>query len=389
MASQQSPSVPELKREVELLELSTLHLDTENPRFGGTVSNKSTEVELLDTIVEKFGVDDLLSSLSMNGYFGSEPLVGYRATKTKGSRRPVDGEVTIAEGNRRLTACLILEGDPRAKNQKERTTRFNRLGRPPITKVPVLVYEDKARLLSFMGVRHIAAQNPWDSFAKAYWVAQMLADGAFSLDQIIGMIGDQHHTIERMLEGYYFVKQLRDADKWDPTTSMRPGRGSNPKYPFSWVYTALSFSGTRSWLELDRSERREAPIPTEHLDRAAEFLGFMFGNTAKKLNPAITDSREIVDLASAVKDTKQLVVLRRGVSLHVAQKEGLSSIQRLEDGLGQAKEALLEISGTLASGPLDIADANRIQPLSKQVRSLAISNDKSITKVIDGDDEAE
>ena len=82
-----------------------------------------------------------------------------------------------------------------------------------------------------------------------------------TLEDVGQMIGDQHRTVARLLKGYYFVNQLQDSGRFTPRDSYRRGRGSNPEYPFSWVYTALGFKPIRDWLQLtilekDRSLRR-------------------------------------------------------------------------------------------------------------------------------------
>ena len=61
-------------RGVERVRLADLLLDADNPRFGQQDAGGS-QAELLDHLVQKFGVDDVLSSLSVNGYFEAEPMV--------------------------------------------------------------------------------------------------------------------------------------------------------------------------------------------------------------------------------------------------------------------------------------------------------------------------
>jgi hypothetical protein len=354
-------------RPVESIELEKLFLDDENPRFGGQ-GGARTQKTILDSIVETYGVDDLLSSLSMNGYFKSEPLVGFRTSKG----------VTIAEGNRRLAACLVLEADPRAANQAQRRQKYDRVGRTSVTSLPVLVYDTKKELLPFMGVRHIAAQNPWDSYAKAHWVAEMLRTKQFQLRDITDMIGDQFNTISRMLGGYYFVNQLVAERAWEPESSERPGRGSNPNYPFSWVYTAIGFKSLQDYLEL-KDERVEAPIPKERVKAAAEFLHLMFGDKPRKRRAAIDDSRQIVDLAGAVLDPKQLGILRDGRPLTEALLEGKEPVDRVEDGLYASFRRLAGVSEVLNSRKLTQAEAKRVSQIADELRRMATKVYKEIS----------
>ena len=89
--------------------VSQLLLDASNPRFG-ELDHDSEQNQIVDLIIKKFGIEDVISSLAINGYFDAEPLV---------CRRNADGTFTVAEGNRRLTACLVILADPRVETQSD------------------------------------------------------------------------------------------------------------------------------------------------------------------------------------------------------------------------------------------------------------------------------
>jgi len=141
--------------------LEELQFDLRNPRYGTSASNIRTEREALDHIVETFGVDDVMSSIAVNGFFESEPLVGVSLDKGK--------RIKIIEGNRRLAACLILAGDERAAGQARLRERFSELykehGKKRITPIPVIVYDGKdavKEILPYIGIRHIVGFLEWD-----------------------------------------------------------------------------------------------------------------------------------------------------------------------------------------------------------------------------------
>ena len=96
-------------KQVEKIELSRLLFDENNPRFGSEVGKVTNQQEILDLIVNEYGVDDVLSSLAVNGYFTAEPII---ARSIEGSDK-----LKVVEGNRRLAASLILADDSRARNQ--------------------------------------------------------------------------------------------------------------------------------------------------------------------------------------------------------------------------------------------------------------------------------
>lgn len=378
---------PKPGAETPLLPLSQLHLDGSNPRLGAKAGQFANEVDILDTVVNVFGIDDVLSSLAVNGYFEAEPLVGVRTGR--------DGAIRIAEGNRRLAACLILAGDKRARNQEKRTREYqtlqSRYNRPPVVKVPVRVLSDDHSLLSYLGVRHIAAAQPWDSYAKAAWVARVLEQSKLALEHVSEMIGDQHQTVARALEGYYFINQLIKAAQFSPADSLRPGRGSNPEYPFSWVYTALGFAPIREWLglaDLAQKGREKEPIKgADKLGEAAELLVFLFGSKSRSRQPAISDSRKIADLARAVANPESRRLLKRGKRVEEVEDLLKPAKDRVADSLLDAQESLKNALSPISQGEIGTQEAADLLEPSKRVRSLAVDINKRVIDLTQGDED--
>ncbi len=361
---------------VQWLPLSDLLLDSTNPRLGKQLSLNAVQKELLDTIVDDFGVDDVISSIAVNGYFDAEPLVGVRDKKTS--------KILIKEGNRRLAACLILAGDPREKNQSKRISDSqelqNQYGNSPIKSIPILIYDNQKELLPYLGVRHIAASQPWDSYAKAAWVADVLDKRNLTLEDVSKMIGDQYRTVPRILEGYYLINQLIEKGRFTPEQSMRPGRGSNPKYPISWVYTALGYKSIRNWLSLaDLTEGlNKEPLRSSKLDAAGELMIFLFGHKQKKISAAISDSREITELAKAIADQDRRQLLKRGKTVFEIASLSKPSRERISDGLYDALEALRPILVLLTESPIKSDEAIELVKPSKRVKQLAYQVYKGI-----------
>lgn len=354
------------------LPLNQLELDGANPRFGKQAGKFSDQPAVLDYIVDNFGVDTLLSSLAYNGYFDAEPII----VKPYG-----DGKFQVVEGNRRLSACLILAGDQRARNQASRTNAWKGKTKEKTwsenTEIPVRIFSDEAeiaKLLPYLGVRHIVSSQPWDSYAKAKWIADVVARGAMTLEQISEVTGDKNKTIERLLEGYYFINQLIDTGKFIPKQSVRRGRGSNPDFPFSWVYTLLDNTGVRQWLKLgERSRTVACPIETDHVDDAADTVRFLFGDANTGKNPSIGDSREIGLLASALGDANKRALLREGKTAKEIDTLSRPAQDQLADQLNRARAALGEASTLLAGNKLTRDEMRAMQSKAEEVMGIAES----------------
>jgi hypothetical protein len=373
------------QKPVDRLPLSDLELDIRNPRFGESAGDFSTQADVVDWIVERFGVDDVLSSLSINGYFDAEPLIV--------SQNPSTKKFIVKEGNRRLAACLILAKDPRAKNHWKKADAIHQRGHgkgwSSSTLIPVIKFVDSEsqELLSYLGVRHIVSSQPWDSYAKANWISTVIANGQLTLDDIAEVTGDKNKTIARLLEGYNFVKQLIAAGHFDPKSSMRRGRGSNVSYPFSWVYTLLGYGPVREWLSLSAGSSYEHPIPPAKLDEAALTLRCMFGDKAKSISPAISDSRQIGDLAVALGNTQKRSLLKSGYTISQIEEESQPIADRISTHLLKARDSLRDANGLLAEHDVGAVEAEELIEIVRSIRKQASETFRTLNAVLNEDDD--
>lgn len=373
----QQAQLPLSNKQVAEIELGDLDLDPKNPRFGSVVGPAKTQTEILDTIVTEYGVEDVISSLAVNGYFPGEPLI---CIKKKNGNRYV-----VVEGNRRLAACLVLAGDERAKNQTKRTHTFQELqqahNRAPILTVPVIWYEEDEspkELISYLGVRHLAASLPWDSYAKAAWIAQVITDGQLSLDDISRMTGDQHRTISRLLHGFYVVGQLVERGLFNPEAAIKKGRGSNADFAFSWVYTLLGYPAARARLGIAETPQPN-PIPDSRLDDAKQVFTRLLGNKemGKAGLPAIEDSREIGDYAAALVDDTKFRLIVKGYTLEDIENELQPTHQRISEGLDDIERSMAEIITLISKEPPSSGDAAKNLPQVAKIANLANSIQKA------------
>jgi hypothetical protein len=348
--------------------LSDLLLDGDNPRFGDG-SGKMSQADILDYIVQKFGVTDVISSLAVNGYFEAEPLV---------LKDGPPGKFIVAEGNRRLAACLILVGDDRASRQQNLSAQYQAIWKahnsPTVDPAPAIVFEgpDAERsLLSYLGVRHIASARAWDSYAKAAWVSRIVQQFGIPVRDVSLMIGDQYQTISRMLQGYNVVKQLESKGQFRPEDSQRRGRGSVTQYPFSWVYTLLGYSAPRNYLGISDDDASPAPIPEENLPRGGIVMRAMFGDKSTGKEGAITDSRELGQLASAFADEEKISLIESGHSITEIDRLTQPARDLLRQGLADVRNIQADMIQRLAESPLGAEEAAPLVGLATKNRSTA------------------
>ena len=210
-----------------------LRFDRFNPRLLGQVANASDEF-IIAQLYRSAELDELLQSVSTNGYLDIEPLIVMADSNGAG--------LVVLEGNRRLATLRLLREEDLA--HRIRRSENLRIKVPPVVDVSlrssfdsVSVYRVATReeARSFIGFKHINGAAKWDSYAKARFAADWYRSGHISLEEISRAIGDRHDTIKRMVSAIHVLEQAKDENQFDLQDRI------TKKFNFSHLYTALNY----------------------------------------------------------------------------------------------------------------------------------------------------
>jgi hypothetical protein len=366
------------------LPVGDLLLDSDNPRFASLPGIDGSQRAILDRIADEIDVSDLLSSMSMGGYYSSSPMIVVPAPH---------GKHVVVEGNRRLAAVLILLRDERATGQAKRADAFPTSPAllDTMRHLPCIVSPTREIVLPHLGIAHILGNRRWDSYAKAAWAVRVIDKRLFKggIREISDRIGDRNETLLRMIEGYRITAQLEAEKRFDPRDSAVKGRATAP-FPFSWTYTALSFPSIRRYVGLapDKSPQERAgeavPIAEDHLDEAADLFLWMFGSKTRKIEPVVGESRDISDLALACENSRARALIKAGKPLSVAIAETKSPVDQLQRAVVDADDAITALLKALTTHFRDLSESDRddvvrgvrgVHRLSKQAVSVAQGDD--------------
>ena len=333
---------PVAEAPIQMVNVADLRLDARNPRRTDR-DIRRTQRNLLIELHGRFDLDDLIASLSANGYFSEEPLI---AVLEPG--KPIDvPPYTVVEGNRRLAALKILlfNEDREAVKAKQLPTVTENV-RSRLVTVPVKVYPTRAEVLPYLGVRHIAGVKPWEALAKARYVRDLREQG-HSLPDVARQVGSGKRTdvVRRWLLTLYSIEQAnRESD--EPWDEVDEGFG------FSWLYTSLGYRSVRDYLGITPevfSDPGKEPVPKESIRNLLEHMCDLYGPPpGRPREAAVRESRQIKDLANIYASSDAVAALRTGVSLEAALRETVDEKARLVELLRKAN--------------IDLAVANGIAP---------------------------
>lgn len=327
-----SPSRP-----VSQVQLSQLSLDRENPRLLGQ-AEKDSEEAIIARLYRTAELDELLESISTNGYLDIEPLVVTDAD---------DGTLIVLEGNRRL-ATLRLLSDPTLADRIRRQEHVE-IQVPPADAVVsatfrfLSVYKvaSRSEARTFIGFKHINGPAKWNAYAKAKFASDWHKSG-IGLRQIARAIGDRHDTIKRMVFAIYVLEQIEFEIK----------DVAAPKFNFSHLYTALARSQYMSFLDIKTSwakyDPEPNPVPADHLAQLRDVLTWIYGSRRDGVQPVIrVQNPDIKRLGEVLASGEAVHILRIQADLDLAHAATESVDTRFTASLFRARHHIRDAASTL------------------------------------------
>lgn len=321
-----------------------LQFDPENPRFAGTLVDKS-QADIQKAI---FGpphyASELVDSLLENGFIEYEPLI---------VRREGD-HYLVVEGNRRLAAVKEIRSNF-AKYEHRKSD---------LDLVPVLVFPDikndaiqQSQMRVYLGVRHMLGFREWPPIAKAQFLEREIKRVG-SLDQTIKEVRISKQQARRFLLPYRLL------------TSANFSLPGNEDF---WVLgEALGRTGVKKYLQLD-IDSNTLHINKYNKTNLKVLLDDLYGPreaSTKQRNineKKVHDTRDLSTYASILSSDKAASVLHSGKSLREAEiyidtrEESRNKLTKLVKELGLLLRKVMENDKT--------AEANKVLFAFKELES--------------------
>jgi len=353
--------------------LDSLRLDRRNPRLIGGAGH-ATDESIIARLYGAAELDELLQSVSANGYLDVEPLI-----VTRGSG---GDDLVVLEGNRRLAALRLL----REPDLADRIASSERIRiRVPLvdssvrdTFDPVSAHHVASRedARAFIGFKHINGPAKWDAYAKARFVAAWYRAGrpdGVDLDRIARSIGDRHDTIKRMVSAICVLDQAIATERFAVADRF------TKKFNFSHLYAALGWSPYREYLGLGslwaRHDPTPDPVPADKLDALRKVLVWIYGSKTDDAPPVVrSQNPDIKRLGEVLASAEGRHVLEATRSLDEAHASTESVDTRLTASLLRARDAMRAVAGSLRA--YDGRDKSLLD-LAENVKKTADSLDEA------------
>ncbi len=321
-----------------------LLLDPDNPRLSAA-GRTTDQFELLKRLWQDTAVDEIVYSVAYNGFYNDEALLVVPNSEKKAG--PDSDKYIVVEGNRRLAAVLILSQDvSRDKLKASALPRIGEEAKERLAKLPVIIFESREIIWTYLGFRHINGTKPWDSISKAKHIKDVHENYGVPLNEIAERIGDRHSTVIRLYKGLKILQQAEEMALFDVEDRY------SSRFAFSHLYTAIDQSAFQQFLGIDtNAESEKQVVLPEKKDHLAELMVWLYGRKSENKPPIIrSQNPDLNRLREVIGNPPALDALRTGRSLERAHEISIGDDRRFRESISTAKEELQQAKGTVLTG---------------------------------------
>lgn len=326
-----------MNAKVAQIPISDILLDYKNPRiseFGFT--KKSPESEILKVLWDEMAVNEIMLSITSNGYWDYEPLIVIKESSN----------YIVIEGNRRLAAIKLIHDNQNIVLPKTIKENITENLKKDTSSLPCMIVNSRQAAWKFIGFKHVNGPAKWGSFAKAKYLSEIHNDFGIPLNDIAKQIGDTNKTAQKLYQGLMVLEQAKASGVYDYDNIQAD------RIYFSHLYTGIQRDGIRNFINLkDASDESPTPVPDDSLEDLGEFLTWLYGNKITNEDSIIkSQNPDLKHLDEVLKNRESIAALRSGENLDYAYEISRSNESVFEENLLTAKRSLQKAKGYITTG---------------------------------------
>lgn len=255
----------------EVVDVSKLMLDLENPRLPKYVKDSKDEKSIRHYLLEKENVARIARSISANGYHHSAISIVY---KDKG------GKYTVLDGNRRLAACQLLS-DPTllddARARKEYQTLSEELSDNALSAIKVAVAPSrKAAEKEIWDIHVTPSAKPWEVLQKLRMYQNQIENSEYDVPGAAKEYGMTSGSFKKELKRLYLYERiLEHADNDEQDELLKSG--------FNKIQRVMQSKNGMKLLDFTIDDKGKTTITDSKV----------FNKNLKKMVPYITDPSKV------------------------------------------------------------------------------------------------
>lgn len=362
--------------EIDFIEYEKLDLDLENPRLPEYL--KKNKKIIVNHIASTTAIEDLMQAISANGFFSGEPLIAIKS----GDR------YTVLEGNRRLTAVMILNDPSILSKPSKKILDIVSATQSPPKKLPVVVKQTRAEVLPYLGFRHITGVKQWEPLAKARYIKSLydLLDKNLTPSvryaEVAKNIGSRKDHIRRNLDALSVYRVICDEDFYGIDDL------NEDSLHFAVLSTAIADERLGKFIGTLR-ETKEGLVNSDPIENnkfinkanVMEITKWIFEKNSEG-ETRVGESRNLKYLSLIVDTPKALEAFRDGATLSYAYRLTKGANEELRDMLYEVETIISRAASIVAHVDYDADSFD----LVKQIRDNVVLIGKTLKSKLESDD---
>lgn len=191
--------------------LDNLKLDLYNPRLPKSKQGKDQKT-VIEYLLLEAATSELMESIGENDFFAGEMLLVV-------SDESDNGKYVVVEGNRRLTAVLLLSNPELTTVRKSLVKEIADNAKFKPTELPCLVFNSRNDVQKYLGFVHITGKKSWRMLEKARYLYEMSTNEKFKgvpfqqiCKEIARAIGSKYPYVRKILISYELYKIVEDEN---------------------------------------------------------------------------------------------------------------------------------------------------------------------------------
>ena len=297
-----------MEQKIKGIPLNNLKLDLYNPRLPKSKQgiDENTVIEFL--LLEAATLE-LMEAIGENDFFAGEMLLVVPDKNDK-------GKYIVVEGNRRLTAVLLLSKPELSKVKKVSVKEIFDKAKYHPQELPCLVFNEKADIQKYLGFVHITGKKSWRMLEKARYLSELRKSEQFcnlsfqdACKEIARIIGSQSPYVKKILVSYQLYEIVED-EKFYRIEGL-----SDESFYLNYFSDGLQKDNIRLFLNVNLDSNN----PIEHLnnDQLKEIVTWWFKKT-EGVSRVIGDSKGMKLLNEVLGNTEALSAFRNGATIYEA-----------------------------------------------------------------------
>ena len=178
-------------------------------------------------------------------------------------------------------------------------------------------------------------------------------------------IGSNHRTVRRYAEAHEVYQQVIQAGI--PTDEVEAA--------FGVFYNALDREGVRGFIGLGRqaeiSSLPKSPVSPDKIEELRELIGFLYGDSSRKLERVIRESRDLRKLSDVLVNDRARANLIRERNLERAWRVSGGGRFELLGQLSDLYSGLAEVNGKAREYAVDIEVKDEVRRIHELVKDMA------------------